>query len=83
MYFLIKFQKRISTFCFYIQETESSFTLRALSIQGKKPEISVGAKVEFPIGKKLFHLVVNPGTSRCPTDFLAVDLELVQTKRNV
>jgi len=23
--------------------------------------------VEFPIGKKSFHLVVNPGTSRCPT----------------
>ena len=45
----------------------------------KIPEISVGAKVEFPIGKKLFHLVVNPGTSRCPT----VDLELVQTTRNV
>ena len=37
------------------------------------------AKVEFPIGKKLFHLVVNPGTWRCPT----VDLELVQTTRNV
>ena len=45
----------------------------------KNPEISMGAKVEFPIGKKLFHLVVNPGTSRCPT----VDLELVQTTRNV
>ena len=30
----------------------------ALSIyEKKKPEISVGAKVEFPIGKKLFHLV--------------------------
>ena len=27
----------------------------------------MGAKVEFPIGKKLFHLVVNPGTSLCPT----------------
>ena len=39
----------------------------------------MGAKVEFPIGKKLFPLVVNPGTSRCPT----VDLELVQTTRNV
>ena len=39
----------------------------------------MGAKVEFPIGKTLFHLVVNPGTSRCPT----VDLELVQTTRNV
>ena len=37
------------------------------------------AKVEFPIGKRLFHLVVNPGTWRCPT----VDLELVQTTRNV
>ena len=35
--------------------------------------------MEFPIGKKLFHLVVNPGTSRGPT----VDLELVQTTRNV
>ena len=23
--------------------------------------------MEFPIGKKLFHLVVNPGASRCPT----------------
>ena len=45
----------------------------------KNPEISVGAKVEFPIGKKLFHFVLNPGTSRCPT----VDLELVQTTRNV
>ena len=53
--------------------------LWALSIQEKKPEISVVAKVEFPIGKKLFHLVVNPGTWRCPT----VDLELVQTTRNV
>ena len=37
---------------------------RALSIQEKKPEISVVAKVEFPIGKKLFHVVVNPGTWR-------------------
>ena len=45
----------------------------------KKTEISMGAKVEFPIGKKVSHLVVNPGTSRCPT----VDLELVQTTRNV
>ena len=45
-------------------------------------KISVGAKVEFPIGKTLFHLVVNPGTSQCPTDFLTVDLELVQTTRN-
>ena len=35
--------------------------------------------MEFPIGKKLFHLVVNPGTWQCPT----VDLELVQTTRNV
>ena len=51
----------------------------ALSIYEKNPEISVVAKVEFPIGKKLFHLVINPGTWRCPT----VDLELVQTTRNV
>ena len=35
---------------------------RALSIYEKNPKISVVAKVEFPIGKKLFHLVVNPGT---------------------
>ena len=35
-----------------------------LSIYEKNPEISVVAKVEFPIGKKLFHLVVNPGTWR-------------------
>ena len=35
---------------------------RALSIYEENPEISVVAKVEFPIGKKLFHLVVNPGT---------------------
>ena len=34
--------------------------------------------MEFPIGKKLFHLVVNPGTSRCQTE----NLELVQTTRN-
>ena len=45
----------------------------------KKTEISVGAKVECPIGKKLFHLFVNPGMSRRPT----VDLEMVQTTRNV
>ena len=31
--------------------------------------------MEFPIDKKLFHLVVDPGKSRCPT----VDLELIQT----
>ena len=37
---------------------------RALSIYEKNPEISVVVKVEFPIGKKLFHLVVNPGTWR-------------------
>ena len=35
---------------------------RALSIYEKTPEISVVAKLEFPIGKKLFHLVVNPST---------------------
>ena len=46
---------------------------------GKKPGNFSGSKVEFSIGKKLFHLVVNPGRSRCPT----VDLELVQTTRNV
>ena len=38
--------------------------------------------MEFPTDEKLFHLVVNTGTSRFPTDFLAVDLELVQITRN-
>ena len=52
---------------------------RVLTFTKKTPEILVGAKVEFPIGKKLFHLVINPSTWRCPT----VDLELVQTTRNV
>ena len=51
----------------------------ALSIKEKNPAISVVARGEFPIDKKLFHLVVNPGPCRCPT----VDLELVQTTRNV
>ena len=32
--------------------------------------------MDLRIGKKLFHLVVNLGTSRCPT----VDLELVHNK---
>ena len=40
--------------------------LRALSICEKKPEISVVAKVEFPIGKKLFHLVSTPVRGRVP-----------------
>ena len=48
-------------------------TLGAFHLGKKTPEISVGADVEFPIGKKLFHLVINPGTSQFPT----VDLELV------
>ena len=34
--------------------------------------------MEISIGKKLFHLVVNPGMSRC----LTVDLELVQTRQS-
>ena len=41
---------------------KSDWGFGALSIYEKNPEISVVAKVEFPIGKKLFHLVVNPGT---------------------
>ena len=63
--------------CYQPRPWARPMTLWALSIYEKNPEISVVAKVEFPIGKKLFHLVVNPGTSRCPT----VDLELVQTTR--
>ena len=50
---------------------------------GKNPEISVVAKMEFPIGNKLFHLVVNPGTWRWLGGGPTVDLELVQTTRNV
>ena len=52
---------------------------RALYIYEKTAEILVGAKVEFPIRKKLLHLVVNPGTLWHPT----MDLEPVQTMRNV
>ena len=46
---------------YHFWNTEGAFHL------GKKAESSVGARVEFPIGKKLFHLVVNPGTSLRPT----------------
>ena len=59
---------------------EKRSSVGAFHLGKENLEISVGAKVEFPIGKKLFHLVVHPGTSRCPTDFLAVDLELVMYK---
>ena len=41
------------------QSDEFCWKLGALSIYEKNPEISVVAKGEFPIGKKLFHLVVN------------------------
>ena len=52
----------------------------ALSIYEKNPEISVVAKVEFPIGKKVVPFGRKPRyVARCPT----VDLELVQTTRNV
>ena len=54
-------------------ETTGAFHL------GKKTGNFGGSKSGFPIGKKLFHLVVNPGTWRS----LTVDLELVQTTRNV
>ena len=47
-----------------MEYTRVPFTLWALSIYEKNSEISVVAKVEFPIGKKLFHLVVSPGTWR-------------------
>ena len=34
---------------------------------GKKyPGISGGTKMDFPIGKKLFHLIVNPGMAPSP-----------------
>ena len=41
-----------------------SFQSGRFPFRKKNPEKSVGATVEFPIGKKLFHLVVSPGTSR-------------------
>ena len=43
-----------------------TFRQGALSIYEKNPEISVVAKVEFPIGKKLFHLVSTPVRGRVP-----------------
>ena len=47
----------------YVERYSFLYTnLGRFSLRKKNPEISVGAKVEFPIGKKLFHLVVNPGT---------------------
>ena len=51
------FQKYL-TFCFV------KANLGRFPFYEKNPEISVVAKVEFPIAKKLFHLVVNPGTWR-------------------
>ena len=42
------------------------FLLWALSIQVKNREISVGTNMDFPIGKKLLHLIVSPGTAPSP-----------------
>ena len=52
---------------FYISSHRQRKIKRAFHLGKKNPEISVGAKVEFPTGKKLLHLVVNPVTWRCPT----------------
>ena len=41
--------------------------LGAFHLERKKTEISVGAKEEFPIGKKLFHLVVMHLSIETPT----------------
>ena len=58
----------ISVFAnFYISSHRQRKIKRAFHLGKKTPEISVGAKVEFPTGKKLLHLVVNPVTWRCPT----------------
>ena len=55
----------------YVERYSFLYTnLGRFPLRKKNPEISVGAKVEFPFGKKLFHLVVNPGTSRCRFVFL-------------
>ena len=32
----------------------------AFHLDKKNPEISVGTTMDFPIGKKLFYLIVNP-----------------------
>ena len=52
---------------FYISSHRQRKIKHAFHLGKKTPEISVGAKVEFPTGKKLFHSVVNPVTWRCPT----------------
>ena len=54
-------------------------TWRALSIQEKNPQNFGGSKSGISDWQKFFHVVVNPGTLRCPT----MDMELVQTMRNV
>ena len=55
----------------YVERYSFLYTnLGRFPFRKKNPGISVEAKVEFPIGKKLFHLVVSPGTSRCPFVFL-------------
>ena len=38
----------------------------AFHLGKKNPEISVGTTMDFPIGKKLFYLIVNPGTALSP-----------------
>ena len=38
----------------------------AFHLDKKNPEISVGTTMDFPIGKKLFYLIVNPGTALSP-----------------
>ena len=47
--------------------TRNSLALMgAFHLENKNPEISVGGKMSFPIGKKLSHsLAVNLGTARC------------------
>ena len=65
---------------FYISSHRQRKIKHAFHLGKKTPEISVGAKVEFPTGKKLFHSVVNPARyvevpNRGPAS--------VQTTRNV
>ena len=41
----------------------------AFHLDKNNPEISVGTTMDFPIGKKLFYLIVNPGTALSPLPY--------------
>ena len=50
----------------------------AFHLEKKNPEISVGAKVDFPIGKKFFHFVVNSGAgTKMAAQLVDEDIEIL------